>query len=376
MIGINVNLRGVYNISSNFQTQAVRFVLDRFDGKQVNSLTDTINNHYQPFVDNYLQRGIKPIVVINQQTWGDGGQVPWPPYQSTSWEKYAREFGNVCGIIARRWRDTVIYQIGNEHDIRGESSVFWEPQHYALVLREAVKGIRQEAPNAVIYSHGHAGSAHKVLTYWRAVEQTYNKPDINAIAVHPYGQYLTAQPPPIRTGWFGNLRDYWATVSRLDRPLVVTEIGVSEPHGFSAEEHVHIANYMRQTYEWLSSRTDMYVWFAWSTHMRGAGIVDHNNQPLQPTYNTFLSLVNEQSNAAPTGSAYEVVVARANLRQFPTVNSQLVGQATRGQVLKSDKTAQEQWEALRTTMRYPETWYAVTLGNGIGFIRSDLVKPL
>lgn len=362
---INVNPRGGMMPPPDFQCDGWRFVFDRWDGQRVQSVSEALA-FYDPIVSQLTQRRRTVVLVLNQQSWGDGGVTPWAGGQP--WDVYASEFGAMAAQVAQRWGANVRYQIGNEHDIVGESSIYWRPEAYATVLRAAVNAIRGVARDAVIYSHGHASSAAGVVRYWRAVVNAYGStPPISAVAVHPYGQYVGAVPA-ISTGWFGDLAQYWRTVETIGAPLVVTEIGVSEPNGFPEREWAAIAAYMRSVHGFLSGRAALIAWFAWHDGMRGAGIVDVNSRPKRPIYDTFTSL----QSSTPANSV-TVAVAAANVRELPTTGSAPIAQARRGEWLAIAADAQQHWQALATAIGYSEQWMAVQIGGRVGFIRADLV---
>lgn len=360
---INVNPRGGFVPPTDLPCEGWRFVFDRWDGQRVQSIDETLD-YYQPIVSQLAQQGRTIVLVLNQQSWGDGGVTPWAGGQA--WEAYALEFASMASRVALRWGASVRYQIGNEHDIRGESSIYWTSQQYGLVLRAAIEAIRGVDQSAIVYSHGHASAAEDVVRYWREVEQVLGDARVDAVALHPYGQYLRAVPP-ISTGWFGDLRDYWRVVERIGRPLVVTEIGVSEPSGFAPREWPAIASYMREVESFLRERAQLTVWFAWHDGMRGAGIVDGSGQPKQPIYQTFVDLNS-------VGDSWLVTVPLANVRELPTISSPVIAQARRGERLTRADAAQQHWDALAAELAYPERWLTVRVFNRVGFIRGDLVQ--
>ena len=377
--GINVNIRGgFYPQPSTLKgTGVVRFVFQRWDGARIQSVEETIA-YYIPHIRLWHDHGYTVLLVLNQQSSGDGETVFWQPYANTTITEYCERFASMCSKVTRAFIGlNIAYQIFNEGDIKGESSIYLEPHQYAYILKSAVTAIRAVENTAVIISQGHASSATLVLRYWQQVVAAYGSyPNINAVSLHPYGQYPYPTKPQISTGWFGKIQDYLRVVSLINYPIWITEIGVSEEGGFPPEQYPTIAKYMQDMYDVfdksLTPRVTHFIWFAYSDQMRGAGIVTNNFVVKQPIYDTFMGLstgVTVPPLPPSTDKRYVTTRNTVNVRAGRSIKEPIVGGVAKGVKLE---LVDSQCVATAFIGRGDE-WLAVRFEGVKGYIRADLV---
>jgi hypothetical protein len=282
---------------------------------------DQALSHYDALVARYNARGIKVLFVLNQETfWGNA------PWDSGDWLRYAVDFAAEAGMIAQFFAGRGVgWEIWNEGDLRGESSVFVTPSDYAKVLRAVAPAVKARDASAPVIVGGLAGGDE--AGYLAQVRDALGAPlPVDGIGFHPYAHY----PPNFATkpewgGWFGELAPKLAALtSRFPGvPVWITEIGVSEHIPFPPEQYPMVIRHIEGIQALVSGRfaisIPVVIWFAWSDGMRNAGIVDNNNQPKQPLYDRFFQIAREANLevVAPPDPALSVpmrVVTRANLR--------------------------------------------------------------
>ncbi|MFZ0544117.1 MAG: glycosyl hydrolase, partial [Candidatus Promineifilaceae bacterium] len=186
----------------------------------------------------------------------------------------------------------VAYEIWNEGDIHGQSSIYLKPQHMAVILRRAATAIRQAAPGAKIIFGGMASGAESAVSYLNQCKLALGGPlPIDAVGIHPYGRYVG--DPPFEGFGFGQLADP-LRFYRQNLPGMsfwITEIGIAEDTELGPQYYETIAQYMQKIYTYVAGNHARYVpvviWFAWSDEMRNAGMVDRNGNPKAHIYEVF-----------------------------------------------------------------------------------------
>jgi hypothetical protein len=280
--------------------QGVKWVRVVFKVGAAQRTLDQAFAHYDSLIAKYNGIGAKVLFVLNQETfWGNA------PWHNGDWTTYARDFAQECGRIAGRFAGRgVAWEVWNEGDLRGESSVFVNPGDYAKILREVSPAIKAKDASAPVIVGGLAGGDE--AGYLNQVRQALGAPlPVDAIGYHPYAHY----PPnfahkPDWGGWFGELAPKLAALtSRFPgTPVWITEIGVSEHIPFPPEQYPMVTKYMEGIHALVSARFSnsipVVVWFAWSDGMRNAGIVDGANQPKPPVYDKFFAIVKAANEAA------------------------------------------------------------------------------
>ena len=251
---------------------------------------------YDPLIERYNELGVRTLLVLNQETfWGNG---PWSSHEPGEWRTYADQFAGQLERIAAHYRGkNVAYEIWNEGDTHGESSVFVKPTDYAGVLDKAAAAIRSKDPQAPIVLGGLASGTETAIRYVKDLQEALGgELPMDAIAVHPYGHWPPSGQPTIPTGWFAPLEPALGRYCDefAGKPIWVTEIGISEPGGIAPDHWPKVADFMAETctliQERYTSAIPVLIWFAWSDAMRGAGIVDRDGHPKQPIYEKFFEM--------------------------------------------------------------------------------------
>lgn len=255
---------------------------------------------YDPIIRQYNKKGIKSLLVINQETvWGIG---PWTG--NGNWPGYADQLAEMARRIAARYQrygEEVAYQIWNEGDKRNNpASVYVEPEAFAIVLRKTAAAIRSVSPDSPIIFNGMATGPEETIAYLQRCKKALDGPwPVDAIGIHPYTRWATRAP----FDWgqkFGTLGEAFAKYRAAipDMPFWITEIGVADDNEIGPEHYAEIAGYLKDVYQHVGERyadlVPVVIWFAWSDWMRNAGIVDKNGRRKDHVYLAFRAVRNRE----------------------------------------------------------------------------------
>ncbi|MCL4251109.1 MAG: C39 family peptidase [Anaerolineae bacterium] len=300
--GININPRHPSGQPNDATALAgVKWVRAVFSVDAARVSLDDAFRTYDDLVTRYNNIGAKVLFVLNQETfWGHG------PWDHGDYDRYAREFAERCGQIAAHYKGRgVAWEIWNEGDLKGGSSVFVAADDFAKVLKAVSAAIRAADSKAPIIFGGLAGD--DTLNYLKSVRKALNNNlPVDAVGIHPYGQW----PPnfsgkPAWGGWFGLLSPGLQNMINAFPGVEfwITEIGVSEHIPYPKEQYPMVIKYMEGIQELIAKRfrkaIPNVIWFAWSDGMRNAGIVDTNNQPKQDIYQAFFRVVQAANTEVP-----------------------------------------------------------------------------
>lgn len=370
-VGINLNPRAPSGMPANVsELSGSRYVRMVFSVDASRQTLPEAFAFYDSVIGAYNANDTAVILIINQETqWGNG------PWDHGNWALYASGLATTCAQIAEHYKAAnVVYQLWNEGDIKGMSSVYVAPSDFALVIKACVPVLARHSKQVIM--GGLASGAGDAINYVRLLEAHYGgKLPFTALAVHPYGQYVGSQPPPIPTGWFGRLPDALKLYTQMGYDLWVTEFGVSEDGGFPPNTWRAIADYMLVCVNTFKQypRVKVAIWFAWSDIMRGAGIVDTNNQPKQPIYAQYQMQADGSTPIPPTpptqAGDLRVIAAALNIRNGPGTNFAVIARVNAGDTLTalegdacrdSKVGKQDQWLNVRTASGvsgYAAAWY-------------------
>ncbi len=301
--GMNLNPRHPVGQPADVNNlKGVKWARIVFQAAAVHESIEQAFSTYDSLIDRYNSIGMRTLLVVNQETfWGHG------PWDNGDWEKYAREFAAAIKPIAERYSGKgVAYEIWNEGDIRGHSSIFVPPDAFAPMLRQSYEVIKAADPEAQVVVGGLAAGAGDAVTYMReTITASGGKLYADAIGIHPYGQWTpNFSGKPEWGGWHGKLADYlWHFINAFPNiPAWITEIGISEEVNFPPSVYPMVAQYMHGIDMFVRARyarnIPVIMWFAWSDLMRQAGIVDINNVPKDLVYEKFFELA-QAANADP-----------------------------------------------------------------------------
>jgi murein DD-endopeptidase MepM/ murein hydrolase activator NlpD len=322
---------------------------------------------YDPLIDQYHQLGIRTLLVLNQETfWGQG---PWDRPSLATWQAYAQGFADQVREIATHYRGKdVAYQIWNESDIKGKSSVFVPPDFFAPVLERVATAIREQDDEAAIVLGGLASGPEPTVAYIEQLRTALGGDlPVDAIGLHPYGRWPTTKPN-IPTGWFDHLEPMLNAVIKAAArtPVWITEIGVSEDDEIDPAYWPAIADYVEETLTLVQRHYARHVpvvmWFGWSDWMRNAGIVDHGGNPKQPIYDRFFDVIHapidEEEEPAPIIPGATELTSTADglrVREGPGTTFDILTHVDRGDRLQT----REPWEAAWAKLGQPAKWIQI-----------------
>jgi len=255
---------------------------------------------YRPVIEKFARAGFKVMLVFTHQTYGEGKNEfwPWPTMTREKWQILANRLAvMVKQIVAEYQGQNLVhaYQIWNEMDahIGAVASVPMRAEHYAIVLGQLMQAIKAVDPGAIVITGGHTRGPGEGAQYARAAIAALPAgvlPD--GIAFHPYGRGITAPAPPYTI--FGHIIESIKAYGAIlpDRPLWITEWGVLDRPNDNPAEILQYARglvtYIKNNY---GDRVASLIWYAWAMGMHnGYGLVDQNDQPLQPLYDGFRQL--------------------------------------------------------------------------------------
>lgn len=340
--------------------------------------------YYEALVAAYRAVDVRALFVLNQETlWGS---APWWPVEknpagSGDWESYIDDFAEMAARIAARFAGLgVAYEIWNEGDIEGESSVYFPAKRFAQLLRKTVPLMRAADPDAVLVFGGLAAAPQETVAYVTAVRSAMGGDLLlDAIGVHPYGKwpppYTTA--PPIQGGWFGDMASHlkWVSDAFPGTPLWITEIGLSETVPLPEDQWEEATTYMTGIFQLIQdfgARIPVLIWFAWSDEMRNAGLVDLKGQPKQPIYDTYFSLARAlEKEPAAEPITLTPTTTHLRIRSGPVESYAVVAGAYPGDRL----TALADAAAVRTRVGQAEAWLKVRTADGtVGWTAAWFVR--
>ena len=252
---------------------------------------------YDPLIRKYNDKGIKSLIVLNQETvWGN---APWTG--NNDWRTYGNQLARVGGQIAGRYREygeKVAYEIWNEGDLpQNPASVYIEPEQFALVLKVVAETIRAASPRSPLVFGGLATGPNRGVAYLqRCLQALGGTWPVDAIGIHPYGRWATRAP----FDWgqqFGTLAQAFAEYENSfpDIPFWITEIGVAADNEIGPQHYAAIADYLTDVYQHVAEHhthiVPVVIWFAWSDWMRNAGVVTRDGSRKAQVYDAFQAVI-------------------------------------------------------------------------------------
>lgn len=254
-------------------------------------------NRYKPYLEACRQAGLKTILVLTHQTFGEGQGYVWHQMDRGKWRDHAAKYHEIVRQIARQFAGTGLvtaYQIWNEQDTQqGEerAAVPMPVEDYAHLLGGAIQAIRESDREAFVITGGHISGDVTGVNYAKRTLQLLPggvRPD--GIAFHPYGKGPDGSP----FAPFGPMDGIINRFARVmpDQPLWITEWGVLDRQGQNniAGQVTQYAttnlNTMRLGFPGMIACA---CWYAYADGMdNGYGLVTFRNQPKQPLYDSYL----------------------------------------------------------------------------------------
>jgi len=258
---------------------------------------DAAFNFYDKVIDAYNQLGVKIILVMNHETYGEGEGYNWTQMNSTLWAKFTSEFLIALESVLRQYGDKIsAYEIWNEGDAEPQNpaAVTFPPRDFAPLLDRAENIIRQYAPEAAVVLGGLVRGPEIGVQYVKQVQAALNgRLPVDAIGYHPYGK---GAPGDITV--FSRLGSIAHDIDVFQKafpniPLWLTEVGAlgtDDPNYWD-----DAALYMKNLFTYLrtqqSKRAPVAIWYAWSDGMDMAqktnGMVKVNGERKPYLYDTF-----------------------------------------------------------------------------------------
>jgi hypothetical protein len=280
-------------------------------------------DEYGALIQTYANAGIKSLIILNQET--EWGNAPW---ETGDWQAYAGMLARAARRIAELaapFRDKVAYQIWNEGDSdpSNKSAIGVSAENFAPVLQQTAAAIRAVDPNATIVFGGLNTGPENAVAYARRVQQLLGgRLPVDALAYHPYGRYVNFDP--FYGQQFGKLGDALRTFQQAfpNLPLWITEMGVANDTPIGPEHYEKIARYMREIVTEIATRhvkhVPVLIWFAWSDHMRNAGITTTSGELKAHVGDAFRAMVNQAQQAPAFAAGMGAVPANAEFLSFQT----------------------------------------------------------
>lgn len=255
-------------------------------------------NRYCDVLEAYASAGIRVILTLTHQTFGEGQGYVWERMDDRSWRGLADRFAAMAGQVAaqmckRNW--VYAYQIWNEQDTppqHARAAVPVPPAHYGYLLAESIRAIRRHDNQAQIITGGHASGPHSGTAYIREALRGMPAgilPD--GVAFHPYGRGVGSGSRFSHFGSIAESIEQWAAILP-NKPLWITEWGTLDLDGqdkFAAEVNEYIVGFMNRIYSRYPGQVAAAIWYAWADGMdNGYGLVRQDGTPRQPIYDTFL----------------------------------------------------------------------------------------
>lgn len=254
-------------------------------------------NRYSPILARYRDAGLKVILVLTHQTYGEGQGYVWPQMDSGRWRDLSGHFVTIVRQIAAQFRNTGLvsaYQIWNEQDTAPEharAAVPMPASDYAYLLGETVKAIRSVDPEMRILTGGHASgpSAGTVYAQQTLADMPRDRwPD--GIAFHPYGRG-PADNPFSRFGTISDSVRKWLTVMP-GKPVWITEWGVLDRQGddsIASQVTAYASGFLESLRLEFPGQVAAALWYAWADSMdNGYGLVRTDQTPREPLYGVYL----------------------------------------------------------------------------------------
>src|SRR5690606_99072 len=170
-----------------------------------NTNLDATYRRYWPLLEHYARSGIKVLLVLTHQTFGEAAEYNWEHMNPALWHDLTEKFADMAGRIALQFQGKKVvhaYQIWNEMDAHSgaRASVPMPPEIYANLFAQAARAIRSVDPEALVITGGHTGGPNLGVEYARRMLQALpgddDRPD--GLAIHPYGRGTSRSDPRFR----------------------------------------------------------------------------------------------------------------------------------------------------------------------------------
>jgi hypothetical protein len=120
-------------------------------------------NRMKPFIEQYTRAGMKCLMVLTHQLFGEGAGYYWPGMDTGRWNDLIPKYADFARRTAALFAGTGLihcYQIWNEQDTRPEHARAAVPipaNNYANMLAQTIRAIRSVDSTTKIITGGHVG---------------------------------------------------------------------------------------------------------------------------------------------------------------------------------------------------------------------------
>ncbi len=253
-------------------------------------------NRFLPYIQRYKNAGMRVLLVLAHQVYGEGAGYVWPQMNSDRWRELTVTYSDFCRTIAQQFAASKLvdaFQIWNEQDTKPEHARAAVPipaRDYAHLLTETIKKMRPVAGGAKIITGGHVTGAGDGPAYARDTLAAMGSVRPDGLGVHPYGTGPVSNRWSIHGSLSATLREYAKVMPGV--PLWVTEWGILDQQG-KPEHASSIADYavafMNIIRNEFPGQVETAMWYAWADSMdNGYGLVDDQGRPKQVLYTRYL----------------------------------------------------------------------------------------
>ncbi|MDZ4669307.1 MAG: peptidoglycan DD-metalloendopeptidase family protein [Phototrophicales bacterium] len=255
-------------------------------------------NRYLPYLQACQRAGLKVIMILGHQTYGEGGGFTWESLNDDRWRTFfTPNFLNIVKQTAQIFKDKNLihaYQIWNEQDTLPQhirSAIPVKPEIYGYLLSETIKTIRSVDSKTLIITGGLVTGAGKGLEYINTAFRNMPsniRPD--GIGFHAYGNGPAGNPFTVH----GDLASAVNHIRQAlpTKPVWITEWGVLGQQGNDGLESgvsQYVGAFYNQIKTQLSGKVACAVWYGYGDGMDdGYGLVNFGKQRRQSLFDAFL----------------------------------------------------------------------------------------
>ncbi len=295
LLGMNLDIYHPQGHPSPDAMQGIGWVRIKFNvsfnpdnGSYGNQDIEAAYNRYRPFIQQYVNAGMKVLMVFTHQLYGEGAGFNWTQMDSGRWRQLGPTYANFARQVAAKFNGSGLvhcYQIWNEQDTKPEHARAAVPipaADYGYLLTETIRAIRTADQTTPIITGGHTTGPSRGSQYAKSTLAAM-PPDIrpDGIALHPYGRGVLGH----RFSNWGPLSDSIKQYSAVlpDVPIWITEWGVLDHQGRTDvidDVTDYAAGFMNIIKNEYPRKVAAAIWYAWADGMdNGFGLVDANGQP-------------------------------------------------------------------------------------------------
>lgn len=219
----------------------------------------------RPYIQALTGAGKTVIAIIPHEFGLEGQGYDWHRMTPDLWDKLIVEYAANVEHIARRFGDSIVYQLWNEPDgAPTGSSVLMPAQVYGKLFRRSWEVIREFAPSAKVITAGLKSGPVTAAKYFRDAQI---KP--SAIAIHEYGRGGEGNPDHAPWGRIEESLVYWRGQTNL--PIIITEWGILNDKPGEDKAAGYVTSFLRAVQKFPQVKDQNY--FAYGNQHNALGVV-------------------------------------------------------------------------------------------------------